>query len=113
MTTVADARDRKRSQLAALVIAAAVAVTTILILGGAASTLAMLARCGENIPPERLDGCRWLEHEDGWLYLPLYASSLPVLGCIFAYWKQSAWVVPLLTFAAIIIAVPTPFLVAS
>jgi hypothetical protein len=108
-----NSRYAKRSHVAALVMALAIAVITVLIAGGVATTLAMLARCGENIPPERLDGCRWLEHEDGWVRLPLYASALPVLACFVAYWKRSAWVVPIATLLALVIAVPTPFLVAS
>ncbi len=111
--TMANSRYGNRSHAAALVMAAAIAVMTVLVIGCGASTLAMLTRCGENIPPERLDGCAWLEHENGWVYLPLYASSLPVGACLFAYWRRSPWAVPVATLLAVLIVVLTPFYVAG
>ena len=110
---MADSRYRNRSHQAALVMAVAIAVMTVLIFGGAASTLAMLSRCQENMPAAGGDGCRWLEHEDGWVYLPLLAGTLPVLASFLAYWKRSAWVVPLAALLAVAIAVPGPFLIAG
>ena len=113
MTTAADSRYRNRSTLAALVVAGAVAVTTVLLVGGAASTLAMLARCGENVPGASAGGCRWLEHEDGWLYVPLLAASLPALACVAAHRNRIGWLVPAATLCALVIAVPAPFLIAG
>ena len=110
MATTLNSRYKNRSRAAALVIAAAIAVATVLVMGYAAGTLALLARCGENIPADRLDGCRWLE-DDGWAYLPIYAASLPVLAGFLAYWRRSAWLMPVATLLALVVAVPTPFVI--
>ena len=91
---------------------AAIAVITVLVTGCVTSTFAAL-RCDENIPLERVDGCRWLVDEGGWVRLPLYVSSLPIAACFVAYWRRSAWVVPVATFLAVVIAVATPLLVAG
>ena len=93
--------------------AVAIAMITVVGIGGLASTFAMLANCQENMPAAGGDGCRWLEDDDGWIRLSLFASAAPAIAAFVAYWTRRAWLLPVATLVALAVSVGVPFYVVN